>query len=409
MSEKSRAIHVIGGGISGLIAAKTLENEGYSPIIIEASSNAGGRVQSTCEQGLFFDHGFQVLLTAYPQVQKHLDVAALKLKYFKPGALIFRKGKVERIGDTLRDASALFPTLFTAIGSLSDKLKIFKLSQGLKRKSISQIFKGPQKTTLQYLQEYGFSEKIITNFFKPFFTGIFLEERLSTPAPLFEFIFKMFTEGYAAIPEKGIGAIGNQLVAQLSNTEFLFNKKVLKVKGTKIFLSDKEVIDSKNVLITIPIDSETNTLDPELVKWKSCENLYFTVTKRTFPEGLIGLVPDENALLNNLYFPFGQALNGYPILSVTLVKTHELNEAELVDQVSQELKLHCGISVKNLIKHFKINRALPDLSQVTLPDGATVKKERKEVAMAGDWTSNGSLNAAMASGENAAKAILASV
>ena len=406
MLEKPGTVHIIGGGVSGLIAAKTLEKEGYRITILEASSKTGGRVKTTFENGLYFDHGFQVLLTAYPLVQKHLDLEALKLKCFKPGALIFRKGKAQRIGDPLRDVSALFPTLLTTIGSLSDKLKIFKLSQRLKRKSISKIFEGPQKTTLDYLRDYGFSEKIIANFFKPFFTGIFLEEKLSTPAPLFEFIFKMFAEGYAAIPKNGIGAVSDQLASQLTHTEFQFNTEVKKVSDKKIHLSNNVVLNADAAVVTVPLNAKNSAINLDAVAWKHCENLYFTVAKRTFPEGLIGLVPKTDALTNNLYYPFGQHLDGNPILSVTIVKSHELNEVELANQVAQELEEICGITIKGLVKRFKIKRALPDLSHVTLPVETPFKMEKTGVVMAGDWTSNGSLNAAMASGENAAKAVL---
>ena len=33
---KDSKIHIIGAGVSGLVAAKVLENKGYHPIIIEA-------------------------------------------------------------------------------------------------------------------------------------------------------------------------------------------------------------------------------------------------------------------------------------------------------------------------------------------------------------------------------------
>lgn len=36
--------------------------------------------------GFLLDRGFQILLTAYPQVRKRIDVDALGLAYFEPGA-----------------------------------------------------------------------------------------------------------------------------------------------------------------------------------------------------------------------------------------------------------------------------------------------------------------------------------
>ena len=114
MKLSAAPIYIIGAGISGLVAAHTLEERGYAPIILESAATPGGRVQTDAEGGTLFDRGFQVLLTAYPQAQKHLDFDTLNLHRFRPGALIFSNGKVERIGDPLRDCSCRvggFPTV----------------------------------------------------------------------------------------------------------------------------------------------------------------------------------------------------------------------------------------------------------------------------------------------------------
>ena len=77
---KDSKIHIIGAGVSGLVAAQVLENKGYHPIILEASDRAGGRVKTDIKKGFQLDHGFQVLLSSYPAAQKYLDFKALKLQ-----------------------------------------------------------------------------------------------------------------------------------------------------------------------------------------------------------------------------------------------------------------------------------------------------------------------------------------
>ena len=128
MKPSAAPIHIIGAGISGLVAARTLEERGYAPVILESAATPGGRVQTDAEGGVLFDRGFQVLLTAYPQARKHLDFDKLNLHRFRPGALIFSNGNPERIGDPLRDLSSLMPTLTAKVGSFADKWKIFRLS-----------------------------------------------------------------------------------------------------------------------------------------------------------------------------------------------------------------------------------------------------------------------------------------
>ena len=220
MKKTSSKIHIIGAGVSGLIAAQVLENYGYQPTIIEATSSVGGRVKSDLVNGYSLDRGFQVLLTSYPAAKKYLDFETLTLQKLLPGAVIFKNGKAQTIGDPLRSISLLIPTLFSSIGSLSDKLKILKLNTLLKKKNVDTIFKEDEKTTFQYLKDIGFSEEMIQTFFKPFFSGIFLEPNLDTSSRMFEFVYKMFGEGLAVLPKAGIQAISDQLKDNLKNTKF---------------------------------------------------------------------------------------------------------------------------------------------------------------------------------------------
>ena len=105
MEKSAYKINIIGAGISGLIAAKVLENNGYKPTIIEASNSVGGRVKSDIVGGFTLDHGFQVLLSSYPAAQKYLDFSSLELQELLPGASIFKNGNQKVIGDPLRKFS----------------------------------------------------------------------------------------------------------------------------------------------------------------------------------------------------------------------------------------------------------------------------------------------------------------
>jgi Phytoene dehydrogenase and related proteins len=126
MKKKDYNITIVGAGVSGLIAAQVLENNGYAPTIIEASKTVGGRVKSDIVDGFTLDHGFQVLLSSYPAAQKYLDYNALNLQELLPGATIFKNGAAKTIGDPLRQFNLLIPTLTANIGTFSDKNKNFK-------------------------------------------------------------------------------------------------------------------------------------------------------------------------------------------------------------------------------------------------------------------------------------------
>lgn len=409
MNKEDYKIHIIGAGISGLIAARVLEDNGFSPVVIEATETIGGRVKTDNLDGYQLDHGFQVLLTAYPAAKEYLDYESLDLQKFLPGAAIFRNGKQIIIGDPMRDVSLLFPTLFSGIGTLSDKLKILKLNQRLKKKTIADIFSDEERSTLSYLRDFGFSEQMISQFFKPFFSGIFLESQLETSSRMFEFVYKMFGEGHAALPKSGMQAIPKQLFENLKTTTFNFNTKVALVKDGKIILSTNEILKSHFTIIATDASDLIPNSKERSTKWNSCETLYFETDKRLIRKPLIGLIPKNNTLINNIFYHTSLETHSSPkneLLSVTIVDSQNLSNEELIKRVKRELKQHCGIDSCKFIRRYSIAKALPKLSNLQYEMLPSQTHLSSGIFLAGDMQLNGSLNAAMISGGKAALGVV---
>jgi protoporphyrinogen oxidase len=409
MKQKSPSIHIIGGGISGLIAARVLEEHGLSATIIEATDRLGGRVKTDVVDGYNLDHGFQVLLTAYPAAKKYLDFDALALQEFLPGSAIFKNGKQKIIGDPLRNLSLLIPTLFSEIGTVNDKLKILALNRRLKKKSIQNIFAEKEQTTLAYLENIGFSETIITDFFIPFFSGIFLENKLDTSSRMFEFVYKMFGEGNAALPKDGIQAIPKQLFEKLKNTTCVFNTKVKSVENGSIILESGEIIKSNFTIIATQASGLVSNLKNQATLWKSCDTLYFEVTKREIRKPLIGLIAAPNALINNIFYHTSlqtSATATKELLSVTVIDRQNLTNKQLVAEVQKELKELCNIDSCTFIKQYNIPMALPKLQDIEYEMLPSETRLTEAIFLAGDTQLNGSLNAAMIAGERAALEVI---
>ena len=412
MDKKDFKIYIVGAGVSGLVAAQVLENQGYQPVILEASDRAGGRVKTDIKKGFQLDHGFQVLLSSYPAAQKYLDFKALKLQELKPGAVIFNNGKQQIIGDPLRDISTLFSTLFSGIGTLSDKFKIFQLNLKLKNKSIEAIFSSDEISTKAYLQEFGFSSQIITQFFTPFFTGIFLENELTTSSRMFEFVFKMFGEGLAVIPKGGMEEISKQLVSNLKHTTFQYNTQVSSVSDDEIVLHTGEKLTSTATIIATDASKLVRDAPSKNLIWKSCQTLYFTANKRVIEKPMIGLVSKKDSLINNIFYHTSVAThsnNTEELLSVTVVKEHQLTEEQLIATVTRQLQEECTIDHLTFLAVYHIKKALPDLKDIKYEVSPSETQLSSGIFLAGDVQLNGSLNAAMIAGENAALQVIASI
>ncbi|MBD3861968.1 FAD-dependent oxidoreductase [Olleya marilimosa] len=409
MNKQDYKIHIVGAGISGLIAATVLEKNGLSPVIIESTDRVGGRVKTDIVDGYQLDHGFQVLLTAYPAAQKYLNLEALQLQSFIPGASIFKNGKQQIIGDPLRDKSLLLSTVFARIGTLSDKFKILKLNNKLKKKSLSEIFSTKEQTTKSYLMAFDFSNSIIDNFFNPFFSGIFLENKLETSSRMFEFVYKMFGEGQAALPKGGMQAIPKQLSNNLKRTTFKFNTKVASVNDSEIILVDGQKIKSDFTIIATEPRKLVNTVNKKVTEWQSCDTLYFETENRVINKPLIGLIPEKDAVINNIFYhtSLDSDLKGNKeLLSVTVVDNQNLPSDKLIQRVQTELKQYCGINTSKLIKHYNIPMSLPKLKELKYNALPSQTRLTDTIFLAGDLQLNGSLNAAMIAGEKAALGVL---
>ncbi len=394
---------IIGGGLSGLCVARQLHSQGIDFQLLEATDRVGGRIKTDVIDGYRLDHGFQVLLTAYPEAKRILDYEKLDLKAFSPGALLlYANGQKDRIGDPLRDFSSLFPTVLSNAGNLFDKLRILKLKNRLAGKSIEQIFRQAEKSTQSVLSEdYGFSPKMIDRFFAPFFAGIFLEKDLVTSRRMFDFVFKMFGEGDTAVPNLGMEEIPKQLVASLPKDSIQCNARVSKIAGQTVYLADGSTFSAPNIIVA----TEATGLVKELTKVKtvhqSTTHLHFIADEAPVEQPLIALNTNKKRLSNNIC-TINKVAKGYAsgdknLVSISIVGNTDLSEKELAKAVQQELATWFGNATQGW-QHLHTRRV-----QYALPNQRSVQNEipLKEIKIrdglycCGDFQLNGSINAAM--------------
>ncbi|WP_338741873.1 NAD(P)/FAD-dependent oxidoreductase [Haloplanus salilacus] len=210
MDDRS-SVAVVGAGLAGLVAARHLADAGADVTVFERRETVGGRVRTRHLDGFTLDRGFQVLFTAYPAVRRELDLGALDLQSFSPGAVIARPGERSTLSDPLRDPFSLTDSLFNREVSTTDKLRTLALRQHVGDRDETEIFESPDARIDDYLRDWGFTERYLDNFVAPFYGGITLDRTLSTSKRVFEYTFKAMSEGRIALPASGMGAIPEQL------------------------------------------------------------------------------------------------------------------------------------------------------------------------------------------------------
>ncbi len=228
---------IVGAGLAGLACARALSFRGIQCVVLEASDGVGGRIRTDHLEGFLLDRGFQVALTAYPELHHQLDVAKLRLQRFEPGALVRVGERFHRVADPRRRPRHLLSTLFAPIGTPLDRWRLLRLLADVRRGTPADLLRRPEppgsdRSTLEELDARGFSDGMIDELFVPLFSGIQLDPRLEVSSRRFAVILRMLAEGDAAVPAGGMGAIPAQLAGDLPRGVVRLGTRVVEVDGT---------------------------------------------------------------------------------------------------------------------------------------------------------------------------------
>ncbi len=371
-------IAIIGAGLAGLNCAKHLEQLTDAKIdLYEKNQAVGGRIQTDEVDGFLLDHGFQVFLSKYPEAMKTFDYGKLNLYPFTAGAHI--NGRY--VGDPTREPGSLGSTLLAPIGTMKDKLLILKMRFNPPRPKQNQ-------TARELLHEYGFSEKIIKNFFQPFFSGVFLNRELENSAEFFIFLYQLFSADYATLPKKGMQELPQNLAAQLKRTNIHRSTAITINDSTTMTLPNGEVKTYDHIISAHP---------PKSTEFYSVTTDYFWADDHSphhFDSAALALFT-ETKLINHIA-PLSIANPHYAPEGKLLLSVNSLTEAS-TEEISAELTtLYPGISF-NFLKRYVITEALPKMKPYI--------REKNSAISCGDFMETPSINGALVSGRKTAEHI----
>ena len=400
---------IVGAGVAGLRCALKLQESGLKPLVLEASDRVGGRIRTDVVDGFHLDRGFQVLLTAYDECQSILDYDALNLGYLEPGAMVWTGSKFESVSDPWRRPGSILRSARSPIGSLRDKLKIAGLRNRLTHTAVEQIFNEEQDIpTNDYLKELGYSEKFIGWFLRPFYGGIFLEHELATSRIMFDFVFKMFAEGHAALPKGGMGRIPEQMASKLPAGAISLNTHVTKVDPRRIRLADGTEILSNHIILATDMATAASLIKDDTLNrgWNETHCLYFSSPCSPLPGPYIALNGSQSGKISNIAVP-SDAAGGYAPDGKSLICVSTNGVASL-KEIQRELRAWFGNQADSFdfLELYAIPEALPRQLPGDNGYGKNSIRLDSNLWICGDYRYSASIQGAMASGRKVAEAII---
>ena len=406
---------VVGAGLAGLTAARTLTQAGRLVLLLEASDGVGGRVRTDQIDGFHVDRGFQVLLTAYPELERQLDLDALDLREFDPGALLWFGERLRRVGDPLRQPSALLDSALAPVGTLADKIRLGRLLLRLKGADPRALLRGQDITTMQALQEEGLSPKIIDRFFRPLVGGIQLDADLTASRRRFDVVLHCLAVGSSAVPAAGMGAIPQQIADALPAGVLRLQTPVTEVRPGQVTTQDGQVFAANHVVIATEGPAAATLLGLAPVASRPVFCVWFAADEPPFTRPLIALDscrsgPALNvAVMTNVapeYASGGRALIAAACPPLGVTGNPEVDPNDLLQAVRTQMAVWFGAQAEqwthvhtNVIRHAQPNSSPPftPKRRVSLGDGLFV---------CGDHRDTPSIQGALFSGRRVAETIL---
>jgi len=275
---------------------------------------------------------------------------------------------------------------------------------------VEEIFENPEISARQALLMRRFSPRIIDEFFRPLFGGAMLDSNLAGSSRMLEFLFKMFAEGDAAVPEKGMGQIPRQLASSLPEGVVRLNTRVEAVKAGEIRLESGEELKAQAVVVATDGPEAMRVLGTrKKVQSRGVSCLYFDAPESPVEEPLIVLGSSNRGVINNLavmsdvspaYAPPDRAL-----VSVTVLGNPARDDRSLESMIRGQLRRWYGRVTKEwrLLRIYRIENAQP----VSVPQHLRMQPRLEPgLYLCGDHRATPSIQGAMESGRLAAESLL---
>ncbi len=402
---------VVGGGLSGLSCAHYLQKKGLNIKLFEVASNIGGRARSDEFNGFTLDRGLHFYHNSTTELKKIIDLNELHLKNTYPGYLLRYDHSFNLFTNPLYKTFDTVSTALAKNATFTDKVRLFGLFVKLKTTPYKWLVKEEETCSYEMLSKNGFSKKLIDTFFRPMLASNIFDWNLQSSSRFSKIYLKSLFEDHVALPQRGIGSIAEAISKKLEPATICLRSKIKQVTNEGVEFVNGDFLPSKMVVIA------TNAIDlgiisPQTNMNKECSHvstIYFEAEKAPVSKPVVILNGDTGGLVNHVFVPTtlqpDYAPKGKHLISVNVVKEHDLDDEELVAKCQLELSEWFGLQVNDWrhLKTYHIKYAMP--FKPILDEVSFTKKVSDSVYYCGDSLSVGTMESALRSGRETADVV----
>ncbi|MEU8526040.1 MULTISPECIES: FAD-dependent oxidoreductase [Streptomyces] len=397
---------VVGAGAAGLACAGDLDAAGLRVRLLEAEGTVGGRMRTDRVKGFTVDRGFQVFNTSYPQVKRRIDLKALRLRAFTPGVLVHTREGLRRFADPTRRPKECRDLLPGRLMSGRDLLALGALSARDALAPPSVLRGGNGTTTLTALAEAGVSPQLVETFFRPFLSGVFLEDELETSARFFHLVWRSMLRGTLCLPAAGIGAVPAQLASRLPVHVLRTGVAVTGTAPDGVSLAGGDVVRARAVVVATGQRVAAELLPGLRVpEGRTVTTLYHATAEPPLAEPVL-VVDSRRRILNTCVLTAvhpGFSTDGRALVSTSVLGSPGPTETAAVLPALSEV-YGADTTDWELVHRVTVPDALP-----AMPGAVPLSRSTRFAPgryVCGDHRATGSLQGALASGARAAREVI---
>ncbi|MFC4333222.1 FAD-dependent oxidoreductase [Streptomyces andamanensis] len=397
---------VVGAGVAGLACARDLAAAGLGVTVLEAGDAVGGRMRTDRLDGFTVDRGFQVVNPAYPQLRRRLPARFLAPRPFLPGVLVHTGDRRVLLADPRRRPDTVTSLLTGRLARPRDLAALAALGARDALAPARTLKHAPERTTRAALAAAGFSDAFVEDFFRPFLSGVFLEDALETSSRVFHLVWRSMLRGALCLPAFGVQSVPRALAAALPEGTVRLGTPVARLAEGAVVTADGTELPARAVVVATGAAAAARLLPGLDVSAHRTVTTYYHVADRSPLGRPLLLVDTRRRVLNTCvlsdvapeYAPRGSALIATSVLGGDTAPVRDAVAAALSEMYGTDA------TAWDLLVARTVEGALPAMP----PSWPLTRPCRTGPGryVCGDHRATGSVQGALAGGARAAREVL---